>query len=366
MLPTWTSGTLHWSGAGGDRKAAASGRASRLVASLLAPTIRGMEQDQQQLLTLATEYHETLPSRMREYLNGRGIPDILVDFHLLGWNGTRITIPIFNRDGQLAFFKFAKSPDDESDSPKMLATPGARAELYGWEEVLYRPEELVICEGEFDRLALKAQGFRAVTSTGGARTFRPEWASEIGAIPNVYVCFDRDEAGRLGAEHVGELIPHAKVVTLPEEVGEGGDVSDFFARLKRTDEDFRALLAEAIPVPARTATETPEREPRPVDSPLRQRIERLKHTATIAEVIGRYVELRDMGRNLSGLCPFHKDQVPSLTVYPETGTYYCFGCGARGDVIDFLRAIERLRFHEALDALEGWSRRDGGNSPAQQ
>ena len=313
----------------------------------------------QQLVSLAAEYHEALPPRIREYLNGRGIPDVLVDFHLLGWNGTRISIPIFDREGRLALFKFAKSPDDTSDSPKMLTTPGARAELYGWEDVLYRPEELMICEGEFDRLALKAQGFRAVTSTGGAQTFRPEWAQELEAIPQLYICFDRDEAGRLGAEHVGSLLPTAKVVTLPDEVGEGGDVTDFFARLGRTDEDFRALLAQAVSVPPRPATDSRDREPRPADSPLRQRIERLKDIVPLAEVVGRYVELQGSGNALTGRCPFHKDEVPSFTVYQETGTFYCFGCGARGDVIDFLRAIERLRFHEALDALEGWSRRDG-------
>ena len=74
------------------------------------------------------------------------------------------------------------------------------------------------------------------------------------------------------------------------------------------------------------------------------------------------MELQGSGNTLIGRCPFpsHKDEVPSFTVYSETGTYYCFGCRARGDVIDFLREIERLRFHEALDALEGWSRRDGG------
>src|SRR5437867_10002405 len=124
------------------------------------------------LLDPATRYHEALPGRIRQYLNPqRGIPDLLIDAHQLGWDGTRITIPIFNREGELAFFKLAKDPEDRSDSPKMLATPGARAELYGWEDVRHVPEEIIICEGEFDRLALKAQGFRAVTSTGGARVF---------------------------------------------------------------------------------------------------------------------------------------------------------------------------------------------------
>jgi len=89
-------------------------------------------------------------------------------------------------------------------------------------------------------------------------------------------------------------------------------------------------------------------------------LERLKQAAPLTDVVGRYVELRGVGSTLTGLCPFHKDEVPSFTVYPETGSFYCFGCGARGDVIDFLRTIEHLRFYEALDALEGWSRKNDG------
>ena len=91
-----------------------------------------------------------------------------------------------------------------------------------------------------------------------------------------------------------------------------------------------------------------------------------KHIVPITEVVGRYVELRTVGSTCTGLCPFHKEEVPSFTVYPETGTYYCFGCAARGDVIDFLRAIERLHFYEALDALEGWSRHHGGEPRGSQ
>src|SRR5262245_29344236 len=215
------------------------------------------------LLTQAGAYHEALPPRIREYLHHRGIPDSLIDFFLLGWNGGRITIPIFDREGAVAFFKLAKDPDDQSDGPKMLATPGARAELYGWEDVRYQPEDIVICEGEFDRLVLKAQGFRAVTSTGGARVFRADWAAEFAAIPNVYLCFDFDAAGLEGALNVGRFIPQAKIIELPDEVGEGGDVTDFFIRLGRTDDEFRALMAQAMPVRTQRTAEPREREPRP-------------------------------------------------------------------------------------------------------
>src|SRR5690242_4005647 len=99
----------------------------------------------------ARQYHQNLPARLRDYLRcERGIADQMIDRQLLGWNRSRITIPIFDRAGQFAFFKLAKDPEDKSGSPKMLATPGAHAELYGWERVLSNPEQLVICEGEFD------------------------------------------------------------------------------------------------------------------------------------------------------------------------------------------------------------------------
>src|SRR5438876_11743592 len=120
-------------------------------------------------LELAREYHRNLPPHVGEYVQqARGIADAVIDLHLLGWNGRRITIPILDRAGQFSFFKLAKGPNDQTGSPKMLATPGAHAEIYGWERVLANPERVIICEGEFDRLALESRGFGAVTSTGGA------------------------------------------------------------------------------------------------------------------------------------------------------------------------------------------------------
>src|SRR5215212_2625989 len=154
------------------------------------------------LLDLALQYHDALPARIRAYLNARGIPDELIDFHLLGWNGWRITIPIHNRRGEVTFFRLGKDPDDARPSPKMLSSPGSTVELYGWEQVEREPSQLIICEGEFDRLVLEANDFAAVTSTGGAATFRPEWAQALQGINEVYICFDRDNAGANGAKLV--------------------------------------------------------------------------------------------------------------------------------------------------------------------
>src|SRR5205814_8891092 len=97
------------------------------------------------------------------------------------------------------------------------------------------------------RLVLEGKGFIAVTSTGGAGTFRKEWADEFKAIPNVYVCYDRDEAGERGAARVSQMMPHAKIVELPVEVGKGGDGTDFFVRLGKSPEGFIKPMAAALP-----------------------------------------------------------------------------------------------------------------------
>lgn len=314
---------------------------------------------------LATEYHRNLPDRIIEYLHARGISDAIITLHRLGWNGQRITIPVTNRHGLLVGFKLAKDPADDSPGPKMLTSNGSTLELYGWERVLAKPQRLVICEGEFDRLVLEALGIAAVTSTGGAGAFRAEWAVDFAPIPEVFLCFDRDEAGRRGALRVGQCVPHAKIVALPDEVGPGGDVTDFFVRLGRTRDDFDRLLDAATPVPAPPPV-LPVRSERPVIDPsaFSFRIRALKQQTPIADVVSRSVRLRPSGASWRGRCPFHDDHDPSLMVYPDAGTFRCFGCGRHGDVIDFIMAVERISFLLALDLLEGFQSEQHEQRPA--
>jgi DNA primase len=305
----------------------------------------------------AIQYHEALPRRIREYLNARGIADWIIDSHLLGWNGWRITVPIYNRLGSVVFFRLAKDPQDSLPSPKMLTSPGATVELYGWERLLEPASRIVVCEGEFDRLVLEGQGFPAVTSTAGAVCFRPAWAEHLKEIEEVYVCFDRDQAGANGAMVVGTMVPHAKRVQLPDEVGEGGDVTDFFVQLGKGKDDFLRLLEAATPIPAsavpaqRTSRSTGAQ---PLSSLLGSRLERIKRELPIDVFIGKSVQLKStaIGATLIGRCPFHDDRTPSFTVYPRSGTYHCFGCRAHGDVIRFTQAIQQVGFGEAVEMLE--------------
>lgn len=77
----------------------------------------------------------------------------------------------------------------------------------------------------------------------------------------------------------------------------------------------------------------------------------LRNVSDIETVVSSYVSLKRKGKILSGLCPFHNEKTPSFTVYPETQSYYCFGCGNGGDVITFIKNIENLSYGEAVRFL---------------
>ena len=82
-------------------------------------------------------------------------------------------------------------------------------------------------------------------------------------------------------------------------------------------------------------------------------IEEVVRRNDITEVVGNYVQLRHRGRTHTGLCPFHSEKTPSFVVYPETQSFYCFGCGAGGDVISFIKKINNLDYVEAVKYLAG-------------
>ncbi len=71
----------------------------------------------------------------------------------------------------------------------------------------------------------------------------------------------------------------------------------------------------------------------------------------IEQIIGSYVTLKRAGSNLNGLCPFHSEKTPSFTVFPATKSFYCFGCGAGGDVVSFIMREENLDYIGALEHL---------------
>lgn len=82
-------------------------------------------------------------------------------------------------------------------------------------------------------------------------------------------------------------------------------------------------------------------------------IEEIRNRIRISELIGRYLPVKRAGREYHALCPFHKEKTPSFTINDEKGFYHCFGCGAHGDVIGFIREYEHLGYREAVEKLAG-------------
>jgi DNA primase len=82
-----------------------------------------------------------------------------------------------------------------------------------------------------------------------------------------------------------------------------------------------------------------------------QNTDLIREKVDIADFIRQYVPLMQAGKNLKGLCPFHKEKSPSFVVSPDRQIWHCFGCGVGGDIFGFLMKYENIEFIEALKIL---------------
>jgi len=204
-----------------------------------------MKMQDEKINELVEQYHKALPERIRTYLNQRCLPNEIINKFKIGWTGSAISIPIYNKDGEYIFFKFRRDPLlDSTKENKYWFTSGFSADLYGWENITNPKPFLVICEGEFDRLVLEAKGIPAITSTAGVGTFKDEWIACLKDIFSLYICFDRDETSMTAAQNMIEKLPHAKYVSLSKLPQGKKDVTDFFVA-GNTTADFNRLLREA-------------------------------------------------------------------------------------------------------------------------
>jgi len=199
----------------------------------------------------AVNCHSDLTAEHRQYFNNRGLSNDIIDNALLGEaevDGFKwLTIPIFDENNRVIFFKLRRFPEEDETNPvKYRYTTGGGVSLYGVEHLKdLINEPVIITEGELDCLVLRDWGYKAVSSTGGAGAFENDWVDYFDKASVIFFAFDNDEVG------TREAIKHAKlfknknvyIVDIPKSEGVK-DITNYRISQK-TKEDFENLLKKA-------------------------------------------------------------------------------------------------------------------------
>jgi len=158
-------------------------------------------------------YHQKLPKRLWRYFRRQGFSDEFIHRHLLGWDGKRITVPVFGPERELVFFEYLTDPQ-EGPVEVVEHTRPHKAFLYGYETLASRPERVVLVKGVWDRLVLLSRGIPSVAIVGDPEAFREEWSSEFRGT-QVVVVFPRTGKAHREAIAVAEKIGLLAISQLP-------------------------------------------------------------------------------------------------------------------------------------------------------
>ena len=170
-------------------------------------------------------WHDNMPASRRAYWHSRGLTDQTISEFMLGFDGQRYTIPSLYRLQPFGVKRRKAADIDDGIDAKYTSIYGSRVGIFN-SDTLLGAEYVVICEGEIDAMLLHQSGIRAVSSTGGAGSWRDKWAQHFTHIQRVFVLYDNDEAGRKGARTIQASIRRAQVLTLPEGVNDVGELFD--------------------------------------------------------------------------------------------------------------------------------------------
>lgn len=204
---------------------------------------------------LVSEYHQALmklTGPIRKVLSERrGLSDNTLKRFQLGWDGERVTIPVYDEFNQLANFRRYKwnSTEDQWKALNYVDEIGnsyGEVRIFGMESLVDESiEEIIWCEGELDRVIAEQNGFPAACPTSGAGAWKPEWVRYFKNKKKVFVVQDNDTAGKLATQKIcNKLWRVVDVYTInwPENFINKGDITDYFVKCKMSKEDFRNLL----------------------------------------------------------------------------------------------------------------------------
>jgi DNA primase len=276
--------------------------------------------------------------------------------------GDCIVIPITNFDGSFSFNKYRRMPTKDT-GPKYIYDKGGKLALFGAYEAT-DSNSVLVTEGEMDTLVAWSHNIPAVSSTGGALSISEDW-KQFFNDKDVIVCFDNDPAGGEGMAKFIDIIPHAKVLLLPDManvkdisdyVAHGGDLSELLkaARHYQDLSDVKADRAERLAMFRGVHFHDAyiKRHEEKKSSPLgTQKRSNAGDEITRAKSFP-IPEMLTFNSSGNARCVFHAEKTASMHYYAEDNHVYCFGCGKIGDSIDVYKQLNNVGFKDAIKALQ--------------
>lgn len=195
------------------------------------------------------EWHSNLmeDDELRWWLMSvRGISERVIIRFQIGWDGDRYTIPI--RDQARRIVNVRRYKPNASGSNKVVSYAAGYGASRLFPITVLEKKAVVLMEGEMDTLLAHSLGIPAVTSTGGANTWKQSW-NRFFANKTVYICYDIDEQGRKGAlraaKSISKVAKKVKIVELPTDgMPDNGDFTDYIMP-GHTADDFKKLIVNA-------------------------------------------------------------------------------------------------------------------------
>jgi hypothetical protein len=193
----------------------------------------------------------------------RGLTRETMKTHTIGWDGGRYFIPIRNTEGRclnIRRYRLGKGKPQD----KMISWRQGFGQARLWPMEALDTDVVWLVEGEMDCLLGMQVGINAITTTGGAGTWKEAW-NELFKGKTVYICYDRDEAGRVGSHHIAhQLLPYAKeihIVQIPITEPVGADLTDYLHGHGHGKDDLRQLAKDAPVFTVEVSREEIEEEP---------------------------------------------------------------------------------------------------------
>jgi DNA primase len=174
-------------------------------------------------LDAIVRWHESMSPARRAYWHSRNLTDQTIGEFMLGFDGQRFTIPALYRFIPFGVKRRKAADIDDGNEAKYTSLYGSRVGIFN-SDTLISAADVVICEGEIDAMLLHQSGIRAVSSTGGAGSWKADWAKFFTHVERVFVLYDNDGPGRDGAKKIQASIRRAQVLTLPEGVKDVGEL----------------------------------------------------------------------------------------------------------------------------------------------